>query len=102
MARLHEEQLGAVPPGAWQRFAASSRCIGCGICDLVDAGDLSVASLVMGAGRQPADATVELDRATDLRTVAADIACVCPARVSADAIAALIEGNAAMLPARRQ
>lgn len=97
LAKLREEQLGVVPQDAWSRFAGASRCIACGLCDAQGRTDTSAASLVMGAARQPADAPLELEKATVLHALAADIARVCPARIAAEDIAALIHSNAMVL-----
>ena len=98
LEHLREEGIGPVPQTAWSQLAPAGACIGCCLCDAAapDEGT-SPAQLVMGAGRVPADAPLELQRAAALDRVAEDIAQICPARVQARDIADLIRANASVL-----
>jgi hypothetical protein len=53
LARLRAERLTPTPMAAWSRFERASRCIGCGLCDIVDAGELSPRPVILGFGRRP-------------------------------------------------
>jgi len=104
LARLLQEDITPTPAQAWELLPQTSRCIGCGLCDIVgvdgDAGS-GLSAWLMGAGRRPQDAGLAVGSAPSLRSRAQAIARVCPARVPVDAIAELIENNAAEL-ARRE
>ena len=99
MARLAEEELARTPAANWEVADHTSRCIGCGLCDVVDGdtGTETVSGWLMGAARRPQDAGLALAHVPEVRAHAAAIAAVCPARVPVEEIAALIERNAAAL-----
>lgn len=97
LARLREEQLAPTPPKAWTRFERASRCIGCGLCDVVAIDDVSTSSWLLGSGREPANAPLVVERTAALRVHAQEIARICPARVGIDDVAAIISDNAKLL-----
>lgn len=94
---LARESLARTPADAWSYLASTSRCIGCGLCDVADA---ELSGSLMGLQRRPEDALLALDEAVRLRELAGQISRVCPARVSPEAIARLIDDSAAELTAR--
>lgn len=97
MKQLKSESLGETPQNAWENFEPASRCIACGICDSVGRGDTALSYDVMGAAREPSVAPLVADAALELHALAKEIARICPARVDAEAIAKLIDGNARQL-----
>ena len=92
--RINQDFLGPTPLAAWNYFAGSSRCIGCGLCDAVAPGDAKPSEWILGSIRQPSDAPLALAKAKQLRELAGAIERVCPARVSVGDVADLIEANA--------
>ena len=53
LGRLAKENLTETAAGNWERFAATSRCLGCGLCDLVGEPGESPSAWIMGAAREP-------------------------------------------------
>lgn len=114
LRRLSREALGPTPPANWRDAAATSRCIGCGLCDALlprgadamhstpsmDAiapNPVSLSQILQGAARLPSDAPELLVYLPFLRAHAPAISQICPARVDAAAVADLIERNASAL-----
>ena len=113
--RMAAEGLGPTPPSTWEYIAASSRCIGCGVCDaavtLSPESDLSrgsaadpaagpratVSEWMMGAARRPQDAAVVVEPLVRIEQVAEQIARVCPARLDPRTIVRLVRERAAAL-----
>lgn len=89
--RIAQESLGPTPAEGWNLFAASSRCMGCGLCDAVVPAGMQPSAWMQGAIREPADAPLALAKARQLRAWAQDIERVCPAQVKVEAVARLIE-----------
>ncbi len=97
LRRLASESLGAVPAEAWGYFAATSRCIGCGLCDVLAAPGERPSQWIMQAARRPEDAVLAIEHAARLTVLAEAIDTVCPTRLDARAVARLIFDNAHML-----
>lgn len=100
VARLATESLGIVPPEAWSYLAATSRCIGCGLCDVVAAPGERPSHWIVQAIRRPQDASLGLVYAARLRALANQIDAICPTQVDARSVARLIEDSAQMLEGR--
>lgn len=96
LARLKTENLAPSPKESWNYIAETSRCIGCGLCD-VAAQNLSVSGLIVGGSRQPADAPLVLQQMRLLEQVAHDIAKICPTSVRVETIVRLVRENARAL-----
>jgi len=99
LEQLHKEAIVPIAPATWQLATTASRCIGCGLCDVVTLGAASPSRISFGVGRRAADALLDLDAATRLRARARDVSRVCPAGVSVEAAATLVTDNARMLGA---
>ncbi len=95
--RIGQEALAPTPQQGWATFAATSRCIGCGLCDAVVPAEVQASAWLQGSIRQPADAPLALQQAALLRQHAAAIMRICPARVQVDKVADLIDMHARML-----
>jgi len=95
LRRIGAEALGPTPEGNWPRFAGSSKCIGCGLCDLFGSQNLPRPSLVIrGAARLPSDAPhISPQTLEALGEVAADVARICPQGVQVEDIVTLIRNN---------
>jgi hypothetical protein len=102
LARMRKEQLGRTAVANWPRFAGSSKCLGCGLCDLF--GDTTVprpSLMIQGSARLPSDAPwVHPQAVARLEAIAPDVAQVCPAGVQTADIGALIAANQAILAER--
>jgi len=99
LARIRREALAPTPALAWQRFAGGSRCIGCGLCDGIEAldGNASTSEWILGSPRRQQDAPLAAADATRLRDHATAIAAICPAGLDLCAVADIIADNAAAL-----
>jgi hypothetical protein len=97
LARIRQESLAPAPADAWRRFAPSSRCIGCGLCDAVGDARFAPSAAILADGRRPEDAPLVVADAEQLQRLASEIAAVCPARVGVADLATLIIDNARML-----
>jgi hypothetical protein len=94
LGRIRQEALGPTPGDNWKYFAGSSRCINCGLCDLVQLPhDAAASQWITSAARQPSDAPLAQDKAAALMAAAERIEQICPARVDVQAIARIIEAN---------
>lgn len=93
LARLRGELLAPAPTDLWEYVEGTSRCIGCGLCDLAGEGEESPAAWIQGAAREPSTATLADGVPLRLRAMAEEIAMICPARVPAQDIARLLEAN---------
>jgi hypothetical protein len=99
LSRLKQEALTPTAAGAWPRFSAAGRCIGCGLCGTVESSRAPYES-ILAAGRRPEDAPLATSQAVELRRLAAEIARVCPARVGVSELAMLVLDNAALVEGR--
>lgn len=99
LGTIARERLAPTAPQAWRHYAASSRCIGCGLCDSVARDNEAPSEWILGVARQAEDAPLAQDKAVRLRALAEAIAKVCPARVPTDEVAGIIEDNVRMLAA---
>lgn len=99
LRRMGAEALGATPKGNWSRLAGSSKCIGCGLCDLFGSPALPQPSLMIrGAARLPSDAPhVSQEALMALMSIAQDVARICPQGVDVEDIRSLIVNNQAVL-----
>ena len=95
LRRMGAEALGPTPEGNWPRFAGSSKCIGCGLCDLFGSPALPRPSLVIrGAARLPSDAPhISAQTLAALHDIAGDVARICPQGVQVDDILTLVRNN---------
>ncbi len=95
LQRIGKEALGPTPKDNWPRFAGSSKCIGCGLCDMFGTAALPRPShMIQGAARLPSDAPlVSAASLTALKNVAQDVARVCPQGVDVEDIRAIIINN---------
>jgi hypothetical protein len=92
--RLAQERLGIVPPRAWPLFAATSRCIACGLCDaLAEPGDRPM-QWVLAVARVPADAEISPAALARLEVLAPRIESLCPSRLSVTSLVELAAANA--------
>jgi hypothetical protein len=98
LARLREESIGVVPADAWAKLAGTSRCTGCGTCDVVAAapGDAPM-RWVLSVARRPGDAPLVRHEVERLAVLAADIERLCPARVPVHELVALARDNDRMV-----
>ncbi|HET6347141.1 MAG TPA: hypothetical protein VFH51_19570, partial [Myxococcota bacterium] len=79
LERIGQEALGPTPRDNWQHFEGSSRCINCGLCDLVDLpGGAAASQWITSAARLPSDAPLARDKAAALHGVAESIEQICP------------------------
>jgi len=97
LGHLARESLGAVPPDAWDYLASTSRCIACGLCDVVARPGEHPSHWIAQAARRPEDAPLARSHADRLRELSSGIRAICPAQLDASAVARLIDDNAAML-----
>ncbi len=97
LGKLAEENLTPTAPDTWGRLEGTSRCIACGLCDVVDPEGEPVSAILMAASRRPEDAPLVLSAAQRLTEQAEAIAAICPAGVPAAEVAKLIEDNAAAI-----
>lgn len=95
LGQMRQEALGPTPAGNWQVLAGSSKCIGCGLCDMFGDARLPRPSLmIQGSARLPSDALDVAEAALEqLARLAPDIARVCPTGVNTRDIVALISNN---------
>lgn len=100
LAKLGEESLASVPPRAWEIFEMTSRCVGCGICDVVGEPEEWPSQWILGIARRPEDAPLLADQLTRLEQLGDAIHAVCPARLSVDAFVELVRENSRMLAQR--
>ena len=97
IARVAQDRLAGTPKEAWELLEQSSRCIGCRLCDAMVPREVQASAWIMGAIRQPEDASLALEKAKLLRVWAKEIEAVCPAEVGVASVAQLIELHAAAL-----
>lgn len=95
LTQMGKEALGRTPAANWAHLAGSSRCVGCGLCDLFGSPALPRPSvMILGAARLPSDAPRVAPAAlAELRRLAPRIAGICPVGVDSRDIVALIENN---------
>jgi len=93
LERLRGESLAPAPVDLWEYVEGTSRCIGCGLCDLAGEGVESPAAWVLGVAREPSTASLAEGVPLRLRALAAQISTICPARVPTEDIARLLEAN---------
>lgn len=95
LGRMRAEALGPTPAGNWPRLAGSSKCIGCGLCDMFGSAQLPRPSLfIQGSARLPSDAPhLSAEALGALSQIAPDIARVCPQGVNANDVATLVRNN---------
>ena len=97
LSRLRQESLTTTPPKAWSRFEATSRCIGCGLCDFVATSPNSMRESIVAMDRKPEDALFAKNDAMAMHKDALAIAMVCPTGVGVQEKIELIMDNAALL-----
>lgn len=97
LARLEEESLAAVPPGAWDLLEQTSRCVGCGICDAAGGPGEWPSQWILGIARRPEDAPLAAEQLERLEQLSDAIEAVCPARLPVKALVKLVRDNAGML-----
>lgn len=99
LQRIGAEGLGPTPAANWGHLEGSSKCIGCGLCDMFGSAALPRPSLmIQGAARLPSDAPhIAEAELTALLAIAQDVARVCPQGVLVTDICALIRNNQAAL-----
>lgn len=99
LRRMGAEGLSPTPAANWSHLAGSSKCVGCGLCDLFGSPELPRPSLmIQGAARLPGDAPyVQEEALAALQLMAPDIARICPQGVQVGDVCALIRNNQAAL-----
>jgi len=97
LAAIRAESLGVTPAGTWTYLAATSRCIGCGICDVAGRPGERPSQWIVQIIRQPADSLLALDKARRLAELAPAIAHLCPQGMQAQYVSRLVEDHARML-----
>ena len=97
LSRLRDESLGVVPPNAWASFDGTSRCIGCGVCEVVGAPGDTPMRWILSIGRQPGDAPLVRREVARLGELALEIERLCPARVPVRDLIELVRENDRML-----
>lgn len=101
LGHLAVDDLVPAAPEVWQRIETTSRCIACGLCDVVESSPEPSSGMVMAAARRSQDAPVVLGAARSLAQHAEEIAKICPTGVSVEEVARWIEANAAALARAR-
>ena len=97
LARLAEESLAPTPAHAWEYVEGTSRCIGCGLCDIHGAAGQDLSGWIRAVARRPQDADLAQVHTQELRDKAEKIARICPSGVSVAGIVRLIEEQRAAL-----
>lgn len=97
---LDREEIEVTPPQLWSYAESTSRCVGCGLCDAVAAGD-PVSEWIMSVGRRPEDALLPKTEVERLNEVGEAIARVCPVGLSPAAVVRLVRERAAQLEGER-
>jgi len=93
LARLRGESLMTTPPDLWEYVDRTSGCIGCGICDVVGEVGEETSFWIRSSAREPSTALLAGNVPDKLRSLADEIAVICPAKVQVDQIARLLEAN---------
>ncbi|OGQ88887.1 MAG: hypothetical protein A2289_23165 [Deltaproteobacteria bacterium RIFOXYA12_FULL_58_15] len=100
LQRLANESLGSVPKDAWALLATTSRCTGCGVCDVLGGPGESPSQWLLGMARQPSDSLLVGHEVERLVALAPRIEALCPARVNVTNWVKLVRGNRSKLGAQ--
>ena len=73
LSRLAQDSLACVPKNAWELFAPTSRCIGCGICDALAKPGESPTRWILSIARQPADSVIVEEQLSRLAELSEEI-----------------------------
>ncbi|MED5463952.1 MAG: hypothetical protein VX699_04805 [Myxococcota bacterium] len=93
LSRLRDELLAPAPTELWEYVDGTSRCIGCGLCDVMGTVEETPSHWIMGEAREPSTASLAAGIPERLQILAEDISRICPARVPVGDIARLLSAN---------